>query len=105
MNTINGTVLWYDQRDGFGIVQDEQGTEYYIDKSVLHCDSDILQGGVFVRFKLNEEITSCICAKDVITLLLEDEVRAIHKERVKRAQEKFLQEHPELKREDVFITE
>lgn len=35
MKNIKTKLLWYDQRDGYGIVLDDAGNEYYIDSSVL----------------------------------------------------------------------
>ena len=62
---INGHVVWYNQRDGFGIAKDEYGNEFYIDDSVLKCDKDSLKFNTLISFIHNPKIKDCICGMDV----------------------------------------
>lgn len=41
---IQGLVLWFDRRDGFGIVQDSQQNEYYVDVSVTPGRAALMRG-------------------------------------------------------------
>ena len=47
--SVIGHVLWFDKRDGYGVVQDTEGYEYYIDISVIP-GRRVLQHGDIVRF-------------------------------------------------------
>lgn len=65
---INGQIVWYSTRDGNGIVEDANGTEYYIDNSCINNKEDIKEYGrvkQFVDFVLNKNITDCRCGMDV----------------------------------------
>lgn len=67
MKRITGTILWYDKRDGQGIVVDLDGNEYYIDESVME---DFVQSGDRVSFLINTWVKDVLCGMDV-TLLKE----------------------------------
>jgi hypothetical protein len=56
-----GKVLWFDIRDGYGIVLDMLGNEYYTDSSVCPVD---LKAGDVVTFT-DWVLTGTNCAKDV----------------------------------------
>lgn len=58
-----GKVLWWDKRDGDGIVTDEAGNEHYIDTSVL-IDLTYLDSGDLVTFK-DRVLGNCLCGYDV----------------------------------------
>lgn len=60
-------VIWFDQKDGNGIITDSNNIEYYIDLSVI-IDKQIRSGDK-VLFMLNEEIKHVRCAKNVILIL------------------------------------
>lgn len=54
---IQGKVLWFDQRDGNGIIIDAEGNEYYTDSSIAPSN---LTAGERVSFMfLQEGKTSC----------------------------------------------
>ncbi len=63
---IVGKVLWWDDRDGNGIIKDCDGHKYYFDTSVV--DSRYLskiKSGLTVRFELNQAIKDSLCAHKV----------------------------------------
>lgn len=71
---IKVKLLWYDQRDGHGIVQDIQGNEYYIDSSVLKFDHKLLsthdgagvsRTGLVLTIEINKQIRNCLCGKNI----------------------------------------
>ncbi len=61
-----GRILWWNDRDGFGVIEDADGNEYYFDISAT-----IIRGGqkpkrnLFVTFHKNQTITDCACAHKV----------------------------------------
>jgi len=60
-----GKILWYDARDGYGIIvgtMDDK--EYYFDRSVFLHDGLALSGAR-VTFEHNAAISHCRCAKEV----------------------------------------
>lgn len=59
---LQGQVLWYDKRDGYGQAVDSNNTRYYIDGSVL---LDSVDSGDLIEFEINTEIKSCLCGKNV----------------------------------------
>ena len=61
---IEGTVLWYDVRDGRGILTDATGAEYYTSSDVL-IDLNYLRSGDKVSFEVNPNIASTLCAHQV----------------------------------------
>ena len=62
---FTGSVLWFSERDGFGIILMENGSEIYTDVSVIK-DRASLNKGQRVSFKFNTAIKDCACAKDVV---------------------------------------
>jgi len=74
MKNINVKLLWYDHRDGNGIVEDAAGNEYYIDSSVLQFEQVLLstyagrgtsRTGLGLVVDLNTAIKTCLCGKNV----------------------------------------
>lgn len=73
MDKLTGTVLWFDLRDGNGIVKDAAGNEYYIDVSVMDDRAQAAvqaayMGGprtVRLQFERNKDIAHVSCAKNV----------------------------------------
>lgn len=69
MNTISVKLLWYDTKYGRGVVEDENGLEYYIDDSVLQFSKTKLikntlsRTGMKLILELNENIKNCRCGK------------------------------------------
>lgn len=61
---MTGTILWFDQRDGYGIATDERGSEYYIDSSVIDRP-ELCRDGVQVNFEQNPAITHVRCGHKV----------------------------------------
>jgi cold shock CspA family protein len=58
-----GKVLWWDSRDGNGIIVDADGNEYYLDCSVLEQRSrHIIKQGLIVSFETNSAIKDTLCA-------------------------------------------
>lgn len=41
VSMMTGKILWYRERDGFGIIVDLSGNEYYFDKSVVSQFSEL----------------------------------------------------------------
>lgn len=72
MSTIKGRVLWYDYRDGYGVLEDDQGNEYYFDKSVWKCKASNPGSGRCVKFEINLNIKDTRCAMNVRDVLAED---------------------------------
>lgn len=61
---MNGTILWFDKRDGYGIAVDDKGSEYYIDTSAIPLWAHAhLNNGVRVVMTRNEDISHCRCAR------------------------------------------
>lgn len=69
MEKLKGYILWFDQRDGNGIVKDNEGIQYYIDSSAIESDLYLLKSGKEVEFVLNTEIKHINCGKDVKVIL------------------------------------
>jgi len=66
MKKLKGKVLWWDQRDGNGLIQDAEGTRLYFDTSVLTKASlKTIKSGKQVSYNINENITECLCAHKV----------------------------------------
>lgn len=67
-NLIKGKVVWFDQRDGYGIIKATLGTavkrevKFYVDISSIN---QLIKSGDKVMFEWNEEIRDCACAKNV----------------------------------------
>jgi hypothetical protein len=64
-------LLWYDGKYGHGIVEDENGNEYYIDDSVLKLPKEklfrnsISNTGLELEIDINVDIRDCLCGKNV----------------------------------------
>jgi cold shock CspA family protein len=54
-------VLWWSDRDGNGVIVDQNGLEYYVDISATPSRTHLLRNST-VAFKVNESITGCRCA-------------------------------------------
>lgn len=59
-----GQVLWFDKRDGYGLIKDWDGNKLYFDTSsiVLPETLDRIESGRFVSFCVNEAIETTLCA-------------------------------------------
>lgn len=64
MSKLHGKVLWFDERDGYGIIKGDDGHEYYTDISVTPY-RQTLKRSTSVSFVINKNIKDCLCAKDV----------------------------------------
>lgn len=64
---LTGYVLWFNVRDGYGIIKDDQGIEYYTDISVTP-NREPLKRDTKVNFELNPKIKDCRCAWKVEVL-------------------------------------
>jgi cold shock CspA family protein len=61
-----GKVLWWDARDGKGVIEDTQGNEYYFDSSVLsEAKHSKIRSGCIIRFELNRAVRGTLCAHRV----------------------------------------
>lgn len=61
-----GKVLWWDERDGRGVIEDSRGTEYYFDSSVLRLKpKQKIRRNTLVTFSANHKISDLRCAQDV----------------------------------------
>ncbi|HXH32215.1 MAG TPA: hypothetical protein VNJ01_15540 [Bacteriovoracaceae bacterium] len=66
MKQLIGRVLWFRARDGFGIIVDPQGNEFYFDQSVLRISPrQKVERNKIVTFYINEKITELLCARNV----------------------------------------
>lgn len=63
--TLYGAVKWYDLRNGYGLIKDIGGTEFYVDVSSINDSNKELKHGMVVSFKVNPIITDILCATDV----------------------------------------
>jgi cold shock CspA family protein len=64
---ITGQVLWWDERDGNGIiVSGNSRTEWYFDISVLKPRESVVKRGDWVTFQPNAAIKDTRCACNVI---------------------------------------
>jgi cold shock CspA family protein len=67
-NRLKGKVLWFDQREGYGIIKATLGSkfkrvvEFYVDSSVIESS---IKSGDSVTFEHNEAIRDCVCAYKV----------------------------------------
>lgn len=62
-----GKVLWWDTRDGNGVIADPRGNEYYFDSSVLRSRTlGRLKAGQIVHFEVNSAISHTTCAHEVV---------------------------------------
>jgi len=57
-----GKVLWWDTRDGNGIIVDSYGNEFYFDSSVIEKSQKLPKKGQYVSFEMNPAIRKPICA-------------------------------------------
>lgn len=57
-----GTVLWWDARDGYGIIVDENNNETYFDSSVVDFEP---KSQDFVQFVVNKNIKHTRCGREV----------------------------------------
>lgn len=61
-----GTVIWYDNRDGYGQIKTSLGQRVYFDASTLKFWANMpVRSGDTAEFEINEAIKSPICAKNV----------------------------------------
>lgn len=60
-----GKVLWWNDRDGFGVIEDADETEYYFDSSVIGRSSSQIKRNMIVVFERNSSITDRPCAHKV----------------------------------------
>lgn len=67
MKNIEVRVVWFDQKDGNGIVIDSLGREYYVDASVLSFDPGCLSGrpNALLILDLNDDIHDVRCGRSV----------------------------------------
>lgn len=60
---IAGKILWWNDRDGFGVIEDAHGNEYYFDSSVVAARSlQSLKRKQVVTFQRNKGVSDCLCA-------------------------------------------
>lgn len=60
-----GKILWWNDRDGFGVIEDSDGNEYYFDSSVIGRSSQSIKRNSIVVFEVNKGIRDCLCAHKV----------------------------------------
>jgi cold shock CspA family protein len=77
-----GKVLWWDERDGNGIIKDSQGKKYYFDSSVVDARSKAkVSSGKIVKFEINNRIKDALCACKVELVTVKD--RSKFKEQIR----------------------
>lgn len=61
-----GKVLWWNERDGFGVIEDIDGNEYYFDSSSTAVRSkknnQVIKRNLLVTFEQNVSVKDCACA-------------------------------------------
>lgn len=57
----SGRCLWFDERDGYGVIEANSGHEFYVDTSVLPGRQP-LKRDQRVKFQINTKISHCRCA-------------------------------------------
>lgn len=57
-------IKWWDERDGNGIACEMDGSEFYIDVSVIGKFK--LRDGDFIQLRENLDISDCRCGMDVV---------------------------------------
>ena len=61
-----GKVLWWNDRDGFGVIEDAAGNEYYFDSSVAQIKpKKNFKRNQVVTFEVNTGVKDCLCARKV----------------------------------------
>jgi cold shock CspA family protein len=61
-----GKVLWWNDRDGFGVIEDAAGNEYYFDtSSTISPTHQSIKRNQVVTFEVNSRIKDCLCASKV----------------------------------------
>jgi cold shock CspA family protein len=71
--SLIGKVLWWDERDGNGIIKDADGKKYYFDTSVLDSKQRTKpSSGKIVKFALNKRIKDSLCACAVSIISVKD---------------------------------
>ena len=65
MIKLTGSILWFNERDGYGIINGDDGLEYYFDSSVWECTVSNPFKNRLVSFKLNTKIQDCRCATNI----------------------------------------
>lgn len=61
--SLIGKVLWWDERDGNGIIKDADGKKYYFDSSVFEQRPKAkISSGKIVKFEINRKIKDTLCA-------------------------------------------
>lgn len=71
-----GKVLWWDERDGNGIIKDIAGRKFYFDSSVINAThKNKIKSGLTVRFEVNPEIKDSLCAHKVAVANLREQSR------------------------------
>ena len=69
---IVGKVLWWNDRDGFGIIEDAKGNEYYFDSSVISLrPRQQIQHNSLLEFQINPNIEDTLCAYKIQLLTIE----------------------------------
>ena len=61
-----GKVLWWNERDGFGVIEDTAGNEIYFDSSVVDAPrGKSITRDQIVTFTQNKKVKDCLCADNV----------------------------------------
>lgn len=72
-----GKVLWWNDRDGFGVIEDAAGNEYYFDSSAISTRSKaLMKRNQIVNFELNQRIKDALCACQIRVPSATDRKRA-----------------------------
>jgi cold shock CspA family protein len=74
--SLIGKILWWDERDGNGLIKDSSGKKYYFDSSVLAnpIKSKICSGKI-VKFQINTKIKDSLCACEVVPITVKDKTQ------------------------------
>ena len=75
MVRIVGRVLWFRERDGFGVITDLQNNDYYFHRNEIKASSkQSIKKGTFVNFSINQEVDDVLCATNISALTQKQKV-------------------------------
>jgi len=72
--SLIGKILWWDERDGNGVIKDSEGKKYYFDTSVMdRKNKSKVSSGKLVKFEINKNIKDTLCACAVVLVTTKDQ--------------------------------
>lgn len=76
---IIGKIMWYRERDGFGIIADINGNEFYFDKSTVKLKKNEQVGkNQIVYFEHNIEVKDTLVAANISISKSKKDIKTFH---------------------------